>query len=231
MMAIFQHQDCDGDAVEILADNDDPQEDLAVLFSNRTGVRAGGVRVDRDAALRLHAALGEWLYPVHTPEAPNRSLIEQMIDKAVGDLVAAVLPLHLSTVGRVCTRDESCEVADPEPHDVGHPEPAPPLHLATEAECGADRKSPCIAARHLSEPDHGRLMSELPRRVPRCTTCGHGWGDHMAGMCWSDGSDCPCTRNRPGTAKPECTCPTGSRIRRFSYDHQATCPRNAPGAL
>lgn len=94
-MAIFSHIDDDGDEISFFSDERSP---LSVEVKP-VGEQPYIGYLDRDAALRLHAALGEWLYPVHTPEGPNRSLIEQMIERAVRDQVAAVLPLHLKTVG------------------------------------------------------------------------------------------------------------------------------------
>lgn len=132
-MAIFTHTDDDGDRLEVRESLTLPGSSLFHVESN--GVRQS-VRLDRDAALRLYAALGEWLYPVHTSEYANRSLIEQMIERAVKDQVAAVLPLHLAPVAicragecggvrhlaePVCTVPDHAE-DDPEPHDVGHAE-------------------------------------------------------------------------------------------------------------
>lgn len=161
--------DPDGDGIEV------ETTPISVRFFRTGGGDYAGL--DRDAVLRLHAALGEWLYPVHTPEWANRSLIEQMIERAVRNQVAAVLPLHLKPGDRMLVADADGRVwADPEPRDVGHAE----------------------------EPaDHGRLMSELPVRTrprPICVSCGHGWGEHTGGICWGDSeSDCSCTRERPGT--------------------------------
>lgn len=95
-MAIFTHVDDDGDSLEVLA-----QASNTLWFRVDQIGRVTSAYTDRDAALRLHAALGEWLYPVHTPEYANRSLIEQMIERAVKDQVAAVLPLHLKTAGAI----------------------------------------------------------------------------------------------------------------------------------
>lgn len=59
-MAIFHHRDCDGDAVEILAEDGDPQEDLLLFTSARKGpARAVGVRLDQEAQARLINALQE----------------------------------------------------------------------------------------------------------------------------------------------------------------------------
>lgn len=181
--------------------------------------------LDRDNVLSLIEALSEWAYPTRTLEAPNQSLIEQMIERAVRDQVTAVLPLHLSPVA-TCRASEcdsakhlssaatvviGCECGhpanfhssengcvhwyagdqefcqctrglgdlesdrfpenDPEPHDVGHP-----------------------------TYEDARPHPDLPVRSPRCTGCGHSWGDHTAGVCW--GESCDCTEERPGTASP-----------------------------
>lgn len=122
--------DPDGDGIEV------ETTPISVRFFRTGGGDYAGL--DRDAVLRLHAALGEWLYPVHTPEWANKSLIEQMIERAVKDQVAAVLPLHLKPVayvhGRNCSGQLFCQdangvqvidcqsEADPEPHDAGNEE-------------------------------------------------------------------------------------------------------------
>lgn len=227
--------DPDGDGIDV------ETTPISVRFFRTGGGDYAGL--DRDAVLRLHAALGEWLYPVHTPEWANKSLIEQMIERAVKDQVAAVLPLHLKPVATVrcdgaaccsshpmdpephdagneecrCIHDASAHgpigctasvrlgsaelvcrcrarVSDPEPHDVGHAEEPEGVHRPQDCP-GQPEGDP--------EPDHGRLMSELPRRTrprPVCVSCGHGWGEHTGGICWGDSeSDCSCTRERPGT--------------------------------
>lgn len=154
MTAIFTHQDCDGDGAEILADSDDPQEDLALLTSSRTGDSAVGVRLDRDAVRRLVTALIAWETGGTAPEPvyPADSMYGQLIRKAVAEEVARVLPLHQAPMAqdlrcKVCqaalTDEDVADVCsdrcaatasrigtyDPEPHDVGHPvyEDARPL--------------------------------------------------------------------------------------------------------
>lgn len=202
-MSIFNHLDSDDDELEARTHNDFPNDlffDIARGYDNENS----SVRVDRDAVLRLHAALGEWLYPVHTPEWANKSLIEQMIEKAVKDQVAAVLPLHLKPGDRLLVADADGRVwADPEPHDVGHAEePVIRTHsLMCPRMTHVDAPCTCVP----DEPtDHGRLMSELPRRtrpryVPACIECLHGWGEHTGGICWGEhaGNHCTCTRERP----------------------------------
>lgn len=183
---------------------------------------ARGVDIPRDKVLELHAALGEWLYPVHTPEAPNRSLIEQMIEKAVKDQISAVLPLHLSPfatqmraaeekIGRVA--NALMADPDPEPGDVGHPRPAGPCGEAPPVGFNVGHVHTCgyVWGAHRpqeTEPEHGRLMAELPRRTRTragsCLDCLHGWGEHTGGICWGGGQGsgvwtdvCDCTRERP----------------------------------
>lgn len=232
-MRIFHHVDDDGDEISFFSDERSPLSVEVKPVNEQSYIGY----LDRDAVLRLHAALGEWLYPVHTPEWANKSLIEQMIERAVRDQVAAVLPLHLKPFAtqmqaaedkvervanavltdpepgdRLLVADADGRVwADPEPHDVGHAE----------------------------EPaDHGRLMSELPVRTrprPICVSCGHGWGEHTSGVCWgtggqdNEGDGCRCTRERPGTAPAPCTCPVGPRIRSYPHSHIVGCPRSSSG--
>lgn len=203
MDSLFSYTDDDGDKLQIRESVDR----ASLLFDVVRDGRRPTVRLERDKVLELHAALGEWLYPVHTPEWANKSLIEQMIERAVKDQVAAVLPLHLSPVA-TCKADH-CDGArhledrpavwpDPEPHDVGH---------AEEPE-GVHRPQYCPGQPECAEgeprPDHGRLMSELPVRTrprPICVSCGHGWGQHYSGICWGEpeAANCACTRERPST--------------------------------
>lgn len=167
-MSIFHHVDRDGDELEVLAGT-------YLEFHMAGKVGAGiAVHVDRDAALRLHAALGEWLYPVHTPEWANKSLIEQMIEKAVKDQVAAVLPLHLKPGDRFLMADADGRVwADPEPHDVGHAEEPEGVHRPQDCpgqpECAeGPATGPCDA---LLEP--GQRLIEVH-------DCGYVWAMHKS---------------------------------------------------
>lgn len=235
-MSIFRHTDRDGDELEVhIIGEDDRDYPGTLMFGNTGRLDDTGTMIssslDRDAVLRLHAALGEWLYPVHTPEWANRSLIEQMIERAVKDQVAAVLPLHLKPFATQMQAAEdkiervaNAVLTDPEPHDVGHAEGPEGVHRPQDCpgqpECAEGESKPdalfAPGARAYyrevlglePEPtDHGRLMSELPRRMrprPICVSCGHGWGEHTGGICWGRGTEkpesgCTCTRERPGT--------------------------------
>lgn len=153
-----------------------------------------GTGMDRDTVLSLIQALTEWAYPAHTPEGPNRSLIEELIAKAVKDQVAAVLPLHLSPVA--CTHGGFCRDAngvqviqcpepDPEPCDVGHPRP-PAAEDSQCADCGhdRDRHRPVCA---VAEAGRGvcrcnAYKAPLPVRektvtAPACGLCKQPWSD------------------------------------------------------
>lgn len=95
-MSIFTHTNGDGgDSMDVYVTDSGTIEFHTAIH----GQYGSSCRVPKEDALRLYAAIGEALYPVHTPEAPNRSLIEQLIDKAVKDAVTAILPLHLAPAG------------------------------------------------------------------------------------------------------------------------------------
>lgn len=198
-MVIFTHIDDDGDEISFFSDERSP---LSVEVKP-VGEQPYIGYLDRDAALRLHTALGEWLYPVHTPEGPNRSLIEQMIERAVKDQVASVLPLHLRTVAehrpQECPGVGQCPEADPEPRDVGHPtyEDARPHSAAPECgKCGAPWSDthgqpgdPCAPAPSAPAPAGPTWDDELwsapsaetsarTLPVPVCAKCGHSWVRH-----------------------------------------------------
>lgn len=232
MTVIFSYTDNDDDTLNV---NDRDKKDLLAFRIppvERDDGEGRGVDLLRDQVLELHAALGEWLYPVHTPEGPNRSLIEQMIERAVKDQITAVLPLHLTPfatqmqaaedkIGRIA----NALTTDPEPGDIGHPGPperpcphsigwgascstcqsadnepqhdgprpasSPSVHAVAEADCTVPDG---CGAQHLGGI-HGRLMSELPRRVRpsgrlECS-CGHVQKTlHSTRGCTVDG--CPC---------------------------------------
>lgn len=303
-MLIFGYTDHEDDRLQVETRESGDFLAFRIPEDRDNQMDARGVDIPRNEVLRLYSALGEWLYPVHTPEGPNRSLIEELIAKAVKDQVAAILPLHLAPKPFVpftscachdsqghsvlpdpepeqCRGEYGCDalgthaaygsgcgrLGDPEPRDVGHvEEPAKPYQRPCDAPmepgqrlsdvheaCGflwalhkvippADapqsRCEGCKSGNHphvfkpcerpgcecretVPEPEHGRLMTELPRRTrprtaPKCLDCLHGWGEHMGGICWGmtpmqerDGeAGCTCTRERPGTAGTVlCTCP------------------------
>lgn len=206
---IFTHTDDDGDEISFFSDERSP---LSVEVKP-VGEQSYIGYLDRDAALRLHAVLGEWLYPVHAPEGPNRSLIEQMIERAVKDQVAAVLPLHLKSfaaqmqaaeekIGRVA----NALMADPEPRDVGHPEDC--------GLCGRDQDPnghDCVPPKYedarpgtTHEFVQGlRRMADAAKHAARataseCGKCGAPWSDTHG----QPGDPCAPASSAPAPAGP-----------------------------
>lgn len=175
--SIFHHQDDDDDALTVVESITRPG--ALFLHADRAGARHS-VQVERAEVLSLIQALTEWAYPAHTPEGPNRSLIEELIVKAVKDQVSAVLPLHLSPVSRrVCAAQGGCEDSshDPEPGDVGHPRPpAAEDGPCAEPGCGHDksRHRPVCA---VFEPGKGVCRCNAYKApLPERKTCPHGLG-------------------------------------------------------
>jgi hypothetical protein len=128
-MAIFHHVDQDGDSVEILAyEGGDP---LALLARNFGGRRVE-VDICREAAIRLHNALGEWLYPTGVPVPDDRQFTPADIRAMVAGQVAEIMALHQAPQAKYVDAGPGWsshstighEEPDPEPHDVGHPDPA-----------------------------------------------------------------------------------------------------------
>lgn len=219
-MALFTHEDDEGDALEVMEALNDHRGQLVFNFACRP--TSQGVFVTHDRVAALHAVLGEWLGNTTAPTylgqsiAPN-SLIDQLIIKRVKQEVERVMPLYLApqaapgVQGLQCDYDCShCrqhdEDEEPTPQEAGHPEE--PKYI------DAGR---LVANRLL---DNLTLMSDvlraLPERtqpqptwddrvwgmdgtspngpVPECRVpgCGHRWGDHLTGTCSVDG--CTCAR-------------------------------------
>lgn len=219
---IFRHADRDGDVIRLervttanplLRAYVDSESEFALL--------------DRDAVLSLIQALTEWAYPAHTPEGPNRSLIEELIAKAAKDAVSAVLPLHLSSFATQmqAAEDKIERVAnallsdpEPEPGDVGHPQPPLPVRKQTiTPECGLCKQpwsdghgqpgDPCpgveAARQHPSDWTDAlwrvkpEPADELSDEKTYCGACGHSWVTH-----WESIGRCTST-----VGKGKCECP------------------------
>jgi len=105
---------------------------------------------------------------------------------------------------------------DPEPRDVGHPEPEPlcnrlipaGAHFASRCTfCGwlwLQHKPIGVLCRLCQAPwtdGHGQPgdpCAGAPRQLVGCE-CGHGWGVHVRGLdCTGHGGTCKCTRARIG---------------------------------
>lgn len=188
MGKIFAYEDHEGDSVRfesrIPADGSPDWVALRIPEDVSNGIGGRGVDLPRSEVLSLIQALTEWAYPAHTPEGPNRSLIEELIVKAVKDQVAAVLPLHLSpqrtaTGGGVawapepddedgwqrsvaehrpqeCPGAGQCPEADPEPGDVGHPRPPLPVRGKTSPVCV------CVLCKQPWSDSHGTVGDPCP---------------------------------------------------------------------
>lgn len=190
-MAIFTHTDQDGDSLEVIERTKDT---LTVSVTGYMKRRTAQGDLSREAVTQLHAALGEWLFPSYSG-APDSSLLERMVRQAAQDAVSAVLPLaarpgagHQTVIGsgpcgdclqgnhphvfRPCERPgcQCPEFRDPEPRDVGHPEPGPtwddqlwnsPEPSGPVGPC----REPALADVRLSDP---------------CQACGYLWALHRA---------------------------------------------------
>lgn len=118
-MAIFNHTDCDGDSMEILAEDG---EDMVVLFFNQDGWRAGGIRLDPVAEERLYAVLAERLGERDDNLGPE-PIYTALVRRLVAEEVARVLPLHQSPQATVrCAGTACCE---PHPLDPQASVPEP----------------------------------------------------------------------------------------------------------
>lgn len=160
--SIFKHSDQDNDELDVW------DQGVSLLFhsTRRFDAALVSVRVNRDDVIRLHTALGAWISGDNVPVCDPDSLYGQLIRQAVHEELARVIPECLAQTqapAPVCTRDESCDVADdPEPHDVGHPtyEDARPLVRVGPSHCGE---------------------------------CTHPMNDHIAfGGCWGNAGTCAC---------------------------------------
>jgi len=155
MDQIFTHTDGDGDQTSVWKIGDR----LDVRLQPHGGSHRVGY-LDRAAATRLHAALGEWLYPAYAG-TPDTSLLERMVRKAAEDAVSAVLPL--------AARPGAGHIdVDPEPRDVGHPEPTWDDKLWGSMD-GPESGGPC-----------GELAKRGVRLSDPCQACGYLWALHRA---------------------------------------------------
>lgn len=154
--------------------------------------------LSREAVMRLHTALGEWLYPtgVTLPVAP---LTPSDVKALVAQTVAEILPLHQSPQNRYV---DAC-ATDPEPRDVGHPSApawddviwnAPVAVTVTCPEC------------RLPDPTHLPACTQRPGwsapvPLPTECTCTHRYAYvHDADGCTY--SECKCAFTRTSQSAP-----------------------------
>ena len=154
-----------------------------------------GCTLDREAVERLYSTLGEWLYPTGVKPVADLTALGEALAKGLADMATAVQSLHLSPVAVV-------KVPGVEPEPL----------CARVCPSGAHAASRCTWCGHLwfehlsnspdePEPQHGRLMSELPRRVrlnagTDLCRCGDLIGVHGESGCGAEGCKCTWARVR-----------------------------------
>lgn len=201
---LFSHTDGDDERVEVFqAPN---AGHLHIVGTTN------GSYLPRAEVLSLIQALTEWAYPHHTPEGPNRSLIEELIVKAVKDQVSAVLPLHLSPAA------SGGDGYWRKPGDVGTTPPHRPQ------ECpGAGR---CPEAEPCNEPLRpGQILMETHKE------CGLLWVTHRPDEDpEADPEPGDVGHPRPPVAEPKpgdaCAEPACGHMR---DRHRPNCAQFAPG--
>lgn len=229
MINVFTHTDEEGDEVRLR----EFYEYLILRAKDGSDHQFAEVRLHRETVLRLHNALGEWLYPtgVATQDTP---LQPADIRALVAERAAEIMALHQSPQAKyvdasadshdgpldpephdacTCSHDESSHGSigctapyrlgpvqlicrcqwrvdpepDPEPHDVGHPDPAdkPPLPVRNPLASFVE----LVAGVLKAQAEIVQRAEEAARPHPQPT-----WDDHL----WSEVPDarewikCPC---------------------------------------
>jgi hypothetical protein len=258
-VTIFTHTDSDGDELEVLVDEGDPDESLILWATPRYSRNSPqvGVRLSHDRVSALRDALTDWLNeatePTSAPVTPE--MVRAMIAEAVMPFRRSpqtYVPEPDAEAGwtssglKFCER-YNCRQFNLKPH-LEHGDPVvPPVENC--ADCGHARNDHgdgfCWGG--TSVIDHATCACALfalspppkPVALPYCTInsggCGHSWGQHTGGKCKARQmtglkiNECGCTRVR--SAQPgACTCPVGPRIRSYPHSHIAGCPRSSSGA-
>ena len=229
---IFRYTDTDGDCLEVHSISD-----RLVFRSVDSDVDHATVAVSlpREELERLYNAIGERLFPQDLgPNPGDYATAVKALSDAINGLATSVRPLWsgpraaCGCIGEGHPTSSPVE-QDPEPREVGHPEPSAPCTRPrpsfyrpeyTCIECGY------LWTEHAVTPvpeDHGRLMSELPRRVrPKVgCECGHAWDVHSLqariGCFAAPGGDvCECRCTRPSASTVGCTCD-----HKYAYVHDS----------
>lgn len=213
-MAIFNHEygvEPNVDYLEVLA----PEGRNVLRFCQQSPNDRGpgyvrmACTLDREKVEDLYNALGEWLYPTGAKTLVDLTAVGEALAKGLANMAAAVQSLHLSPVAVMKAPPtyslEDVVLRSGERIPSGELEPLCSRTIPTEAHLA----SRCTWCGHLwvqhtpaepePEPQHGRLMSELPRRVRRCIECGHQTSGHHAPMRgWEGGCvSCSCEWNGP----------------------------------
>lgn len=192
---IFASQDRNGDALNVYE-----LEDPTKLAFVTEGLRNNPF-LERKQILELHGVLGEWL-----AETPVCTAPQGLTEDRVRELIAEALkPVESEGYARYC-ETPGCEEFpgterhfehDPEPHEVGHPEPASACRCHDANGNSID----------VTEPLCHRAAPEGAHEATRCTFCGWLWSRHSphpgaprqvrtpeCGLCkqpWTDGHGQP----------------------------------------
>jgi hypothetical protein len=209
--SIFRYEDRDGDELDVYRGNAGA---LTFHATKAEDSALTSVHLNPEAVLQLRDALTAWVgFSTPEPGFTTPSDVRAIVTKMLAD----VLPLHQAPQAAVpaplCTLP-GCDKFpassehfehDPEPRDVGHPEPYAgdewvPLtgtswHNMSAADnllwaenaaplcdgvrpLGVDADDECPACAHLWAV-HAAPAPSAPRQLVGCE-CGHGWGVHEA---------------------------------------------------
>jgi hypothetical protein len=209
MNDIFRHTDEDGDHLVIRKESDH------LVFRTSDGDGFAESRVRRETALRLHHVLGEWLFPTYSG-TPDTTLLEQMVRKAAEDAVSAILPLALREGAKNHPVDVPEPDRDPEPHDVGHPEPDPrcpgctPLGCTDSSHDGPRDPEPSWDDQLFADTTDGPCATPIPdgaRLFDVHAPCGYVWAMHRRpGEAAESGVLCGCMFGAADTGEPCLEC-------------------------
>ena len=207
MTDIFESApDKDGDFIDVTSPLE-PTGDLVFSVYRAERQVWNSSYVTRAEVIKLYDALGRWLGEDPTPEqsratAPPAPPAYATEDRVRAMIAEAVLPLYESP---------QATVPDPDPHDVGHPDPAPevmctrvqPLqgvHPATRCTwCGFLWTDHPTFAEQLQKVGEAAAKVMAPYKQLLGCECGHGWGVHSPDRCSAV--------HRPlGGALHQCTC-------------------------
>lgn len=185
-MDIFSYVDIDGDILRIgpAPEDWDDAHDGCLAFTVTQRGQDHSVALPPSVVDDLTGVLERWrsgvitaVFAAVTPPADLNPIYDAIVKRLTDEWLPRVLPLHQAPQAFTPEPDaeDGWQRIDPEPHDVGHAdEPAKP-HPTDWSDKLFGKPT------YDAEPEHGRLMSELPRRVhsdDECGECGHSWRMH-----------------------------------------------------
>lgn len=197
-MALFTHEDDEGDELEVMEALNDHRGQLVFNFACRPNSQ--GVFVTHDRVAALHAALGAWLElknPLQSSVVEN-SLIDQLIVRRVAEEVARVLPLHQAP--------QAAGYPDEPKYEDARPRTSAANRLLSELTRMSDVAKRAAETVQESSRVWGTDGTSPNGPVPLCQArgCGHEYADHIrhaAGMAEEcvGTPRCACVRYRSQT--------------------------------